>query len=453
MGTRHYFVVLFIVVVALSNCLINSPATAGWQTETVDSRGHVGRYTSLAFDQSGNPAISYYKDKHNNTNGNLKFTRFNGTSWDIETVDSASWNVGGYTSLAFDSSGNPGISYFSDDLQTPNPSLRYAHFNGYSWDIETVDTGEVGKFTSLAFDASDNPAISYYDASHSALKYAHFDGSSWNITTVDSNVLYANTSLAFDQSDNPAIAYSGSGAGVKYAHFNGSSWDKTNVDTGGWGTNLAFDTSGNPGISYIGNWHLGYAHFNGSSWDITTVDPILLTGSYSSLAFDASGNPAISYYYETNGDLKFAHFNGSSWDINTVDNVGDVGMDTSLAFDDATGNPTISYYNETNVDLKFTRFVPCQCDTGSPMGCISGNVTKVGTGELLAGKIVKLKRTSPKKPKVNRTAITDSSGCYNFTDLGDGTYKVEVKKCKVGGEKFKSINNGAKENDVDFVCN
>ncbi|MBI2560020.1 MAG: hypothetical protein HYW14_02675 [Planctomycetes bacterium] len=348
------------MVTATFECLPPCPGTCDWQTETVDSNGHVGRYTSLAYDSSGNPAISYYEDKSGDTNGNLRFARFNGTSWDIETVDYASWNVGGYTSLAFDSSGNPGISYFSDDLQTPNPSLRYAHFNGSSWDIETVDTGEVGKFTSLAFDASDNPAISYYDASPNALKYAHFNGSSWNITTVDSNVLYGNTSLAFDPSSgNPAIAYSGG----KYAHFNGSSWDKTNVGTTGWDVSLAFDSSGNPGISYIGSWHLGYAHFNGSSWDITTVDPIFITGGYSSLAFDASDNPAISYLKTdndfTNGDLRFAHFNGSSWDINTVDYAGDVGMYTSLAFD-ASDNPTISYYDETNVDLKFARCTKTQ---------------------------------------------------------------------------------------------
>ncbi|HHT9161414.1 MAG TPA: hypothetical protein ACFYEB_06095, partial [Candidatus Brocadiia bacterium] len=148
----HKTTLLFIFTL----CLTNAHALAGWQTETVDSELDVGGYTSLAFDASGNPAISYLAW----TNGDLKYACFNGTKWDITTVDSEG-NLDGYSSLAFDASGNPAISYY--DLN--NSDLKYAHFNGTKWDITTVDSaGDAGRYASLAFDPlTGYPAISYLD--------------------------------------------------------------------------------------------------------------------------------------------------------------------------------------------------------------------------------------------------------------------------------------------------
>jgi hypothetical protein len=62
----------------------------------------------MVLDSSGNPHISYYDD----TNNYLKYARWKGSSWEIQTVEGGG---GSYTSIALDSSGNPHISYYHGD--------------------------------------------------------------------------------------------------------------------------------------------------------------------------------------------------------------------------------------------------------------------------------------------------------------------------------------------------
>lgn len=463
------FVPILFISALFSLCLINFPALAGWQIEVVDT-GPVGKNPSLAFDASGKPAISYVDPN------NLKYAHFNGSVWDITTVDEGAMDDMDYASLAFHPlSGKPAISYY--DLG--DSVLKYASFNGAAWVITPVDSidsasiREEGGATSLAFDASGNPAIAYSDdgnVHNGILKYAHFNGDTWDITSIDpGGCVGEGVSLAFDPvSGNPSLSYIADCAGIghntdhlKYAHFNGTAWDITTVDSGGDGSmdeysSLAFDSSGNPTIAYVRgiskkDSNIKYAHFNGATWDITTVGAGKDKYQYQSpsLAFDLSGNPAIAYGEETSEDdanIKYAHFNGAVWDITTID----AGAVPSLAFD-AGGKPAIAYGDWGNYDLKFARFVPCQCDADSPMGCISGTVTKVGTGKPLAGKTVTLRRMSP-KPRITLNATTGSDGCYSFTDLINGTYKIKVSSCKGGGSKTKKITGGGKVNNVNFQC-
>jgi PKD repeat protein len=294
---------------------------------------------SLAF-YAGNPAISYFSNSADDTTDVLKYAwKYSADPWMNTTVDDVG-RVGAYTSLAFDDLNNPAISY----QDCTNTSLKYAWKNaGNPWQTTTVDnSGDVGLYTSLAFDNDGNPAISYLG--QDTLKYASLADDEWSVVTVDSTYYmggYA-TSLAFDNDGNPGISYyNGNTKELKFAWKDGGNpWQTVTVGTGDVGeyNSLAFDADGNPAISYFDdtNDDLKYAWKTGDGdWHNTTVNAEGYAGKHNSLAFDAAGNPAISYYYDPN-TLMYAYGTPTG----TI-NVTSAPADAAIYLDGAsTGNTT-----------------------------------------------------------------------------------------------------------------
>jgi hypothetical protein len=74
--------------------------------------------------------------------------------------------------------GYPSISYYD----ATNSALKYAHYNGQTWQIDVVDnSGNVGQYTSLALNEEGNPYISYYDATNWSLKIAWRVEGEWKV--------------------------------------------------------------------------------------------------------------------------------------------------------------------------------------------------------------------------------------------------------------------------------
>jgi len=75
-----------------------------------------------------------------------------------------------YKRQALDNADVPHISYYA-----PGPKdLKCAIWNGSSWDIDTLDNvGDVGWWTSIALDGDGGLHIAYHDHTNGDLKYAY----------------------------------------------------------------------------------------------------------------------------------------------------------------------------------------------------------------------------------------------------------------------------------------
>ena len=356
-----------------------------------DTAGSVGANVSLALDESGNPVISYA----DLANGDLRLLHCGNpscTNGNSITSPDTDGDVGTFTSLALDASGNPVVSYFdasNDDLKVlhcGNPNCT----DGNS--ITAPDTdGDVGTFTSLALDAGGNPVVSYFDASNDDLKVLHCGDPNCSagnsITSPDTNnAVGLATSLVLDGSGYPVVSYKDvTSDDLKVLHCgnpdctagNSITAPDTVGNVGGFNS-LVLDASGNPVVSYSENntatlklLHCGNPNCTADN-SITTPYTARSVGLFTSLALDASGNPVISSY-DTRGDLRVLRCgdpNCTAVDsVASPDVVGVVtieGKHTSLALD-AGGSPIVAYFDGVNDDLKVLHCADSNCTEEKPI--------------------------------------------------------------------------------------
>ncbi len=141
-----------------------------WGHEWVETGFTVGGI-SAALDKNGNPCVAYYitgeyQDASGITHKEcLKYAAKTSSSWTSTIVDESTF-CGKYCSLAFDSSGNPSIAYYSMQNNSGSLSLKdlmLASRSGASWVKETVvSTGDIGNYNTLWFDNAGTAYICSY---------------------------------------------------------------------------------------------------------------------------------------------------------------------------------------------------------------------------------------------------------------------------------------------------
>ena len=330
-----------------------------WTLETIDFDG--GAYTSLALDSSNVPHISYQKGMW------LGYATRQGDVWQTSWADDAGFDdgvsLGFYSSIATDSADAPHISYYDSGLGI----VKYARWYGTTWEIESVGSANAD-YTSIDIDSAGVPHISYRsDALVHAYKRIL---SEWIIEAIgfssdDTAPSWGhNSSVAVDSLDNVHVSHgvrnatkSPLSSQLHYAKHDGIRWSPEPVDMYqgvGLYTSIAVDSMDWPHIVYYNyrSQTLKYARWDGLIWRIETIDSAGDAGKYPSIALDSGDMPHVSYYQGTVGNLNYAYRDEVTWIVETVDELGDVGLFTSIAVDTA-DRPHISYYDETNDDLKY----------------------------------------------------------------------------------------------------
>jgi hypothetical protein len=237
----------------------------------------------------------------------LRIARFNGSSWDIEVVDSIeNFYQADRTSIKFAPDGQPAIAFISMSAEFPlRYYLNFARFDGEAWETELVYEVEdtIGR-QDMAFAPDGSPSI-VFKTHDEGVKFAHLDGEEWQFESfiTGAGLGSGDRILAYGPDGNPSVVFS-CYENLYLARYDGIEWSPELVEEngGGGGGSHAYDHDGLPAISYSDNTgELRYAHFNGADWENETVDT---RTNFTSLAFDPGGGPAIAY--EVYDQIKFA---------------------------------------------------------------------------------------------------------------------------------------------------
>jgi hypothetical protein len=348
-GTARYtFLPLTVICLAIAGA--GSPQIASqptWLVETVDADGKPGVYKSLAFDDSGQPAIAYSSE------GGVRMAVWNGSAWDVEIIDPGGGARG--VSLAFEpASGAPCVSYITD------ASLAFACRHDDSWRKSELASGSVtGLNSSLKFDPSGNPAVAFCTGGEGGgLQLASRADAGWTVEVVDPGARAYYLSLAFDGEGRPAIAYGDdtSGAstymdGVKCARHDGASWSTRVVEGGyeeyaGYSVTLSFDpVSGRAVIYHVCNVYWIGRLATGDGRHVEDAGEAR-DGQF---AFDSIGTPMLAVMAD--GDLYYYTKSGSEWVEELVDGDGYLAWQPSIAIG-PDGRPAIAYHDHHGRSLK-----------------------------------------------------------------------------------------------------
>ncbi len=330
----------------IANAALFIPGS-GWTTSLVDEDG--GYYLSHTYDRNGKASVAYTDIVQNF----VKFARFNGVPWDIETIGPGRRGMG----LAFGLDNTPWVSSSEYLGWGPGYDMKVASKNAVTgaWETGVLENRGVStESSSLAVSELGEVGLAYRK---DGLKFAKRVNGAWTIQTVARNAGARYFSMAYNPTtDRPAIAFSddvnpadGYLDTLKFAEWNGSQWAIQTIETGvvGYGvfTSLAWDpVSGDWAVIHKVSTSGGQIRFlrrSGTTWQ--PAETVALgAGDSCSLTFRADGTAFVAY--SGGGDLHLAtQPPGGGWSSEIAEYDVDGYWSVPVAIDPANGLPSISY--------------------------------------------------------------------------------------------------------------
>lgn len=335
-------------------------------------------------------AISYYSRPSNT----LCYAERNGTRpWSHHELDT---DGGSFTSLVLDSFCFPHISYHVgaelaiEEGDGTGSELRYCRFNGSTWVKETVDrwnnyivSANVGVEGALALDESDAPRIAYraYNYNHgqlNAVMFAIKDGIIWDRTTIAGGTLgsfgdfnQGAGAIPIREFGCDRVIYSADADGrALVSWFRGPEGDSARViaraEVDGLSQGFchwpsAIIANGIPHVAFGDVLSFGAPptldnlrharRTQSGAWVATTIDGAHKVGQFTSIACDPhTGSLAISYLDRTTQTVRVARQSGQVWVIDDVDQVDTEFCQTSISIDRDSGIH-VSYYSAATPGL------------------------------------------------------------------------------------------------------
>lgn len=324
--------------------------------------------TSLAFDSVGNPHVSYWRPD----GSDLRYATKIAGAWSATTVDSGYWGEAGWSSnLALDANDYPWIVYGHQGFY-----IMFLRFNGTSWSARTpVDPGIMGDGeASLALGSDDLMHLSYYTLNTSpggtawGLQYGLFSGTYFTPSERVNDSLYYtgyNSALALDSEGYPHIAYwhnySSGPHDLRYSKKDATGWHHEQLDTPGVGqyVDMVLDSLNHPHVAYWDqtNNAIKYMEHDGSSWSTPEV-LAENAGANVSLVLDANDEPLVVFRHD--GGLALARRVAGVWQVDmlaTEENTV-LGESADIAID-GDGWLGVTFYDETNGRILYGRIDRC----------------------------------------------------------------------------------------------